>query len=789
MKRPRITIFVRILLASLVPLVLIFCALIFLVNSIIFEMGSGGVRASTEVFARQVSERILSVYGTATSQLGLIGRSLTDIVEPSQDARDAVSNVTLSLMLQNRNIYSAWFAFEPGYLLEDNRYYRTFIQEKGIVSEIHNITDEILDDPTKSYWYSVPLYSGEPFFDIVNSYDFGVGEGPRSVCSIVYPVISHGRVIGCIGIDMLYESILSFLDSLQNRTERLVLSLSADGTILYAPDRRYLDRHLTELDFLPEDRARLVGVISSDQDVMMEIFSPFFREKSLVYLTRLDVPNAKTSLFLYLDQPVGPLYRQVTDNARRVLLVSIAGLALLTLSVFFVTRSLVRPITDITKNANLIASGRLDLDLAQDPRSGEPRHEVDMLNQALLKMYDQLKQNHDLKMLALEEEFRRKEAEEASEAKTRFFANMSHEIRTPMNAILGISEILLANDLGEKQRKYVTDIKTSSVALLGIINDILDISKLESGKLPLLEVDFDFPALIRNIVSIGTFLASEKGLEFRYEARGRIPQYLRADDVRLRQVLMNLIGNAVKFTSKGSVGLRVVAKAERLRFEVEDTGVGIREADLTNLFDAFKQAQADAKANRNVKGTGLGLSISMNLAKAMGGTISVESEYGHGSLFTLSIPRTEGDPSKVESGDEELLPFAAPEARVLIVDDNDINLDVAVGMIGFYQIACDTAESGERALEMVQAEPYDAVFMDHMMPGMDGIETTQAIRALGGRYQAIPVIALTANAVVGTRELFLSSGMDDFLSKPIERDKLQAILLKWIPRDKIRINA
>ena len=774
-------------MASLVPFVLIFGALVSLVNNIVFEMGSGYVRESTEVFARQASEHILSIYGTVTNQLNLIGKSLPEIVEPSQEARDTVSKMALTLMEQNLDVYSAWFAFEPGQLTHNARYYRTWAQEDGLLSEVYDITDAVLDDPAKSPWYNTPLREGIPYFDVVDDYDFLTGEGTRNVCTIVYPVISQGRAIGCVGVDMLYENMLGFMEKLQVPNERLVLLLAGSGTILYSPSHKYLNRILTEIDFAPEDKRTLERAIAGDSSIMLEMRSPFFREKSLVYLERLDVPNANDPVFLYLDQPVGPLYSSITGNVRHIAHISLAGLVLLTAGVFFATRSLVRPIRTITRNANLIASGRLDLELTSDYANTPPRHEVDELDRALRKMYEELKQNNDLRLLALDEEYKRKQAEEASEARTRFFANISHEIRTPMNAILGISEILLTDDLNAQQRKYLTDIKTSSESLLGIINDILDMSKLETGKFTLVPVHFNLAQLLGDISSVGTFLATSKGLSFQSSSRGNVPEYLYADDVRLRQILMNLISNAVKFTSKGSVTLTTIAKAAALHFEVADTGIGIRDEDIGQLFEAFKQT--DEMKNRKVKGTGLGLSISMNLARAMGGTIEVGSAYGEGSKFTLSIPRTDGDPAKAARYDEELHMFSAPEAHVLIVDDNEINLDVAVGMIGFYEIVCDVADSGERTLELVKEKQYDAIFMDHMMPGMDGIETTQAIRALGGRLAEVPIIALTANAVVGTRELFLSSGMNDFVSKPIERDKLQAALLRWLPKEKIRINA
>ena len=378
---------------------------------------------------------------------------------------------------------------------------------------------------------------------------------------------------------------------------------------------------------------------------------------------------------------------------------------------------------------------------------------------------------------------------ESSKVKSLFLANMSHEIRTPLNAIIGMSDLLSMERLTNRQHNYVKDICIASHSLLSIINDILDFSKIEAGKLELNAVHYNFRELISNIVSMFGFMARKKGLEFEYvEDKAGLPKCLFGDDVRLRQVLVNICANAVNFTDRGVVRMKAAARDGSLVVEIEDTGAGIKPDDLKDLFSPF--ARVDTVRNRSVKGTGLGLPISKNFVEMMGGTINVSSEYGAGSVFTITIPMTPGDESLVVRAGPpggSKVSFSAPEAKILVVDDNDLNLKVAYRLLSLYGIPADMAPSGREAITAVQKVDYDIVFMDHMMPEMDGIQATAKIRALGGKYAKLPIIALTANATRGVQDIFLSNGLDDYLPKPIELDKLSDMLRKWIPLEKVRM--
>jgi signal transduction histidine kinase/YesN/AraC family two-component response regulator len=506
-------------------------------------------------------------------------------------------------------------------------------------------------------------------------------------------------------------------------------------------------------------------------------------------------------------------------------------------------------------------------------------------------------------------------ADEDNKSKSSFLANMSHEIRTPMNAITGMAELMLRGELTSEARSYAQDIKHASSNLLSIINDLLDFSKIEAGKLEIIPVKYMLSSLVNDVVNIIRMRLTEKPVRFYTNIDGKIPNTLMGDEVRMRQIILNLMSNAVKYTEKGHISLSIeIYKKEHeqvwLKIAVSDTGKGIKQEDQSKLFGEF--VQVDVTKNRGIEGTGLGLAITKRLCLLMGGDVGLQSDYGVGSVFTIVLPQniassepfaavhnaankkvlvyegraiyaqsicwsldnlgipyamveTLGDfagailqgewyyifsgyglyekikpimerPDEdfpggkkpplvlmVEWGTEAPIPgvylmslpiqtltianllngktdskglsessafsnlirFTIPRARLLIVDDIPTNLRVAEGLLMPYHATVDICQSGAEAIDLVKKQEYDIVFMDHMMPDMDGIETTTAIRALWGeRFKALPIVALTANAMVGMREMFIEKGFNDFLAKPIDVSKMEEILNRWIPKDK-----
>ena len=475
--------------------------------------------------------------------------------------------------------------------------------------------------------------------------------------------------------------------------------------------------------------------------------------------------------------------KKISESSQRIVFTQfIVAAVIMLVSVLlsaFMSRRIELPIYRLAQASAKIAGGDLSWSIRDDSRD-----ELGILSNSIGDMVDSMKK--------------------ANQSKSNFLANMSHEMRTPLNVVVGLTDLHM--DDARLPPDILTDIKKINSAgdlLLGIVNDVLDISKIEAGRLELQLTEYDTASILNDIITLNMIRIESKPVKFNVDISENLPCGLYGDDLRIKQILNNLLSNAFKYTRKGTVTLRIYCTKEEgdtiwISITVSDTGIGIRQEDLRKLFSDYNQV--DTKANRSIEGTGLGLSITKKLVNLMEGEITVESEYGKGASFHVTLKqkktgskRIGPDTAKnlrnfqyIDTMQHASATIFHPDlsyARVLVVDDYQTNLDVAAGLLRKYKIHVDCVLSGTEAVSLIKRETpfYSAIFMDHMMPGMDGIEATRIIRNMDSDYaRTIPVISLTANALAGNEEMFLSNGFSAFLSKPINSLKLDSVVKKFI---------
>ncbi|MDR1274964.1 MAG: response regulator [Candidatus Accumulibacter sp.] len=744
-------------------------------------------------------------------------------------------------------------------------------------------------DPRKRDWYEESIRDPRKV-TISRPY---LTNGGGVVCSILIKTTdADGKSLGLLGVDYLLDSLVRNLVGRRILKTGYLVVFDSQGKIL--TDSRHPEYVSMEPEDYPDLRRRIAQ--TDDDDEFFGVGAQGVEE----YVVTRTIKGIGWKLAVIFDksETLEPSYALL----RTTLLVSGAIILLAIMCVMILGGNIVRPIEDMVEASVLISGGEYERSetvrknlLEKLNVTGEG--EIRKLSLSLRSMLDALQQRIEA-------------AHAANRAKSAFLANTSHEIRTPMNAILGMCELILREELTPIVRGYASGIRQASTNLLAIINDILDFSKIESGKMEIIPVEYQLASLVNDVLNVVRTRVVEKPIRLLAFVEPTLPNLLYGDEVRVRQVIVNLLTNAVKYTKEGFVFLSVSPGENRdaenieLVVSIEDSGIGIREEDMDKLFGDFQQL--NLTRNKGIEGTGLGLAIAKNLSIAMNGDISCKSEYGKGSTFTLRLPQKvvgadriaevlrpeslsvllygtgekifgesflrslesmhvhaqwaqlqseffnalleEGHafthifvtqdvlesaaktlekmaikaklvviadygvhvplkdvivvPSPAHSisianvlnddlGNFGTAPttwrqrFIAPDAKVLIVDDIQTNLVVAEGLMLPYQMRIDSCQSGREAIEKAQTNKYDIIFMDHMMPEMDGIEATAVIRELpGDHFRKLPIIALTANAVSGMKEMFLACGMSDYLAKPIEIAKLDAMLEKWLPRAK-----
>lgn len=391
-------------------------------------------------------------------------------------------------------------------------------------------------------------------------------------------------------------------------------------------------------------------------------------------------------------------------------------------------------------------------------------------------------------------------ADSANQAKSAFLSNMSHEIRTPINAIMGMNEIVIRETEDKNILEYSENLQNAAKTLLGIVNDILDFSKIEAGKMEIIPVEYHLSSILNDLVNMIETRAEKKGLKFIVEANKNLPSVLFGDEIRIKQVITNILTNAVKYTEKGSVTLKIeffAADDEKisLKISVIDTGIGIKPEDMKKLFSAFDRIEE--KRNRAIEGTGLGMNITQKLLAMMDSKLEVSSVYGEGSNFSFEILQKVVNREPIGDFQENYRQsltqrkkyqktFTAPDAKILVVDDTQMNLTVVKGLLKQTKIQIETCDNGCECLNLVTKKIYDIIFLDHKMPGIDGIETLQEMKKLANNLnEKTPIISLTANAISGAREQYISAGFQDYLTKPIDSSQLEKLLLEYLPSEKI----
>ena len=625
------------------------------------------------------------------------------------------------------------------------------------------------DDAEHVGWYYIPVRTGVPLW--MDPY-FNANIRVYMI-SYIIPFFLDDYAVGIIGMDISMELLMHEVSEVSVYETGRAFMIDRSGNVIYHenyPEGAAFDE-LSE-----HDQQYFQRVLELEFDAPEYLQSLNGKQQKLI------LRELKNGMILGIYAPV----REITQPQRTLLMNQLAISVMILVVAIMVGLVWVRTITLPLKKMTSVAEHYASGDFSEE-MSVESEDEVGILSRSLQTMSSSLQEQIRL-------------ADSANKAKSDFLANMSHEIRTPINAVLGMNEMILHESHEDQILEYSSNIQNAGRTLLSLVNTILDFSKIEDGKMEILPANYDVASVINNLVNSVLERAKAKDLAFIADIDENLPATLWGDDVRISQVIMNLLTNAVKYTEKGSVTFTVREESRTddsidLFVSVKDTGIGIRQEDLGKLFESFERIEETR--NRSIEGTGLGMAIVNRLLPMMGSSLKVDSVYGEGSEFSFTLRQKIVDSRPIGNYAEHLRESAlhqehptslqAVGARVLVVDDNEMNLKVAANLMKLDGIIPDLADSGAAAIEMIQANDYDIVFLDHMMPKMDGIETLQTLRQQGLPREGTVVIALTANAIVGAKETYLSAGFDDYLSKPIELPRMEDLLIRYLPKEKVRL--
>ena len=619
------------------------------------------------------------------------------------------------------------------------------------------------DDLEHVGWYYIPVATGEAMWmDPYYNANLGV-----DMISYIIPYYYDEYTVGIIGMDISMDLLKEAVAKVSVYESGHAFLIDNKGNVIYHEN---MPNGMAYSDLSPSEQEYFNSMLELNLDEISVVKSLDGKELKLI------LKELKNGMILGIYAPSDEINAPRRNLLTQMLLISVVILIFALISAMLWVRSLTRPLKKMTTVAEHYADGDFS-----EQMSVKSKDEIGILSRSLQTMSSSLQEQIRL-------------ADSANKAKSDFLANMSHEIRTPINAILGMNEMILHEAEEPNILDYSSNIQTAGKTLLSLVNTILDFSKIEDGKMEIIPVNYGTASVINNVVISIMERAKAKNLELVAEVDENLPSILWGDDIRITQIIMNLLTNAVKYTERGKITLKIREEKREgdeidLYISVKDTGIGIKEEDIGKLFESFERIEE--KRNRNIEGTGLGMAIVNRLLDMMGSKLNVESTYGKGTKFSFVLHQKIVDERPIGNYVERLHRVSGQSssenrlhvkgADILVVDDNEMNLKVARNLMSLDGIVPDLANSGADAIEMIKGKHYHIVFLDHMMPKMDGIETLQKLREQDILPFDTTVIALTANAIVGAKDTYLDAGFDDYLSKPIDISKLEELLVKYLP--------
>ncbi|MCR5685191.1 MAG: response regulator [Lachnospiraceae bacterium] len=711
-----------------------------------------------------LEQSVDAIYKYALQNTGTYDHFLED-----QGERDLytgiVANLGKSIAENTKGAMSVYLRYNPDDYGPTSGFWYTSDLDgsagKWVSAEPTDLSLYAKDDVEHVGWYYIPIAKGTPMWmDPYFNKNLSV-----EMISYIIPYYFKGYTVGIIGMDIDISLLCELVSRMSVYETGRAFLVTRNGDLIYH------EKHPAGIKYNDMDdelRSFVDTILKSDPAVSHN----YTGDDNVI--KKLELRELRNGMIMGVYAPISEIKAPQDKLLSELLIVSGIILVIAVMFSLLWVKSITEPLQRMTRIAQEYEN--LNFEEVMDTDSED---EVGTLARSMQSMAASLKQQIE-------------RADKASKAKSDFLASMSHEIRTPINAVLGMNQMILRESRDPSILEYAGNIQSSGKTLLTLINSILDFSNIEDGKMEIQPIKYELSSVINNLVNSISERVKAKSLEFVVNVDNKLPSVLFGDDVRIEQIIYNLLTNAVKYTNTGAITLNISESIRHDNFvvlavSVEDTGIGIKKEDMAKMFDTFERL--DETRNRNVEGTGLGMSIVTKLLNMMESELHVNSVYGQGSVFSFYLKQEIKDATPIgnytdrletsRASENEKTVLHAPEARILVVDDNEMNLKVASNLMKIFGITPRLAVSGEEAIDLIDTDTFDIVFLDHMMPKMDGIETLERLRE---KHDTLPpIIALTANAVVGAKEMYLSKGFIDYMSKPIDLSTLQEKLVKYLP--------